>query len=218
MSAALAPSVRKEEEAAVIVPCGLIKAGLSFEIFSSDISPRIPLSCEITSNLGAGVTLNTSHNLFCSVALAADKCERTANSSWAARLTPNLAARRSALWPIISLVENSAMAGNSRPKSSLVERPLNICLAIANGPFLDTFCMPINRLRNLRETRIGTSDIVSTPPTTTAPAWFDRINSIPVVAARFEEMQAIVTVCDGIVSGNPAPSMHSRAIFGVFAS
>ncbi len=39
-----APSVRKEELAAVCVPWGLMKAGDSFDTFSSVVSPLIPFS------------------------------------------------------------------------------------------------------------------------------------------------------------------------------
>ena len=43
-----APSVKKEALAAVTVPCGLMKAGFSFDIFSMD-EALMPLSLEIYS-------------------------------------------------------------------------------------------------------------------------------------------------------------------------
>lgn len=45
-------------------------------------------------------------------AFLASVCDRSANSSCSTLETPNAAARRSALWPIVSAVENSATAGS----------------------------------------------------------------------------------------------------------
>ncbi len=45
-------------------------------------------------------------------AFLAKVCDRRANSSCSDLDTPNAAARRSALWPIVSDVENSATAGS----------------------------------------------------------------------------------------------------------
>lgn len=45
-------------------------------------------------------------------AFLASVCERRANSSCSTLETPNAAARRSALWPMVSDVENSATAGS----------------------------------------------------------------------------------------------------------
>lgn len=52
--------------------------------------------------------------------------------------------------------------------------------------------------------RIGTSLIVSTPPAITASHWPDVIWPMPVVIAIFEDIQASVTVCAGILSEKPA--------------
>lgn len=45
-------------------------------------------------------------------AFLARECDRTANSSCSSLETPKAAAKRSALWPIVSAVENSATAGS----------------------------------------------------------------------------------------------------------
>lgn len=54
----------------------------------------------------------TSRSRPASWAFLARVCERTANSSCSTLETPKAAARRSALWPIVSDVENSATAGS----------------------------------------------------------------------------------------------------------
>jgi hypothetical protein len=70
----------------------------------------------------------------------------------------------------------------------------------------------------LTEKRIGTSDIVSAPPTTTASAWPELMSAPPDAAAWFAEMQAIVTVWAGTVSGIPANRADSRARLLVFTA
>lgn len=47
---------------------------------------------------------------------------------------------------------------------------------------------------------------------------FTYINSLPVVIATFDEMQAIVTVWAGVLSLYPAAKAASRAIFEVLTS
>merc|ERR1719319_408512 len=112
MSAAEAPSVRKEELAAVTVPCGLMNAGFSLAIFSAGVM-RIPLST-VMKSLPLGVfTGMTSERLPASAAALARVWLLLAKSSCSCLVTPKVAARRSALWPIVSPVENSAIAGSS---------------------------------------------------------------------------------------------------------
>ena len=48
-SAAEAPSLRKDELAAVCVPCGLTNAGFSDPSFSSVESPLMPFSAQLPS-------------------------------------------------------------------------------------------------------------------------------------------------------------------------
>lgn len=54
----------------------------------------------------------TSFSNPASWAFLARECDRTANSSCSSLETPKAAAKRSALWPIVSAVENSATAGS----------------------------------------------------------------------------------------------------------
>ena len=68
-----------------------------------------------------------------------------------------------------------------------------------------------HRLRISREKRMGTSDIVSAPPTTMALACPELIMDAADATAALAEMHAIVTVWHGTVSGNAAPRAHSRA-------
>lgn len=49
-------------------------------------------------------------------AFLARECDRRANSSCSCLETPKAAAKRSALWPIVSAVENSATAGSYKHK------------------------------------------------------------------------------------------------------
>lgn len=56
--------------------------------------------------------LMTSLSSPLSWAFFASMWDRNANSSCSKRVTPNAAARRSAEWPIVSAVENSATAGS----------------------------------------------------------------------------------------------------------
>eukprot|EP01139_Manchomonas_bermudensis_P010983 Amastigsp_a341718_117.p4 type:complete len:128 gc:universal Amastigsp_a341718_117:934-551(-) len=116
MSAAEAPSVRKDDVAAVTVPWGLTNAGLSAASFSR-VPTRTPLSFSTASATPGTATRRTSVSLPASWAFCAKVCERMANSSCSRRETPNAEARRSAECPMISFVENSAMPGSSSPMS-----------------------------------------------------------------------------------------------------
>ena len=77
---ACAPLTRKEEFAAVTVPCGLMKAALSLAICSGD-DGRIPLSLEMMFAFPGTLYSNTSANRPDSWAFAALLCERNAKSS-----------------------------------------------------------------------------------------------------------------------------------------
>mmetsp|Transcript_7691 Transcript_7691/g.26080 ORF Transcript_7691/g.26080 Transcript_7691/m.26080 type:complete len:235 (+) Transcript_7691:229-933(+) len=98
-SVAAAPSVRNDELAAVWVPCGLMNAGLSLARPSAVESGLMPFSC-VTPPTG---TISSSYRPS-AWARPAFWCERAAKASWSARDTPNLAARRSELWPMTSPV------------------------------------------------------------------------------------------------------------------
>ena len=65
-------------------------------------------------------------------------------------------------------------------------------------------------LRMLRLNLIGTSDMVSVPPAMTASAWPVAIIPIAWEMATFDEMQASVTVCAGVESRSPAPSIACK--------
>ena len=60
--------------------------------------------------------------------------------------------------------------------------------------------------------RMGTSDMVSAPPTTTVEAAPSAMEAAPEATAALAEMQAMVTVCAGSASGRPAASTASRAM------
>jgi hypothetical protein len=49
-------------------------------------------------------------------------------------------------------------------------------------------------------------------------AWPDKIFSAPDVMAWFDEMHAMEMVCDGTVTGMPAPMAASRAMLDVRVS
>lgn len=213
-------------------------------------------------------------------AFLASACERRAYSSCSTLEIPKAAARRSALWPMVSDVENSATAGSythtythrSHHYGLYVERgvppskvdSLGMCTSGARWAIrmlpirLSLWPRVLALLRDsmvfliLRLWRIGTSDMNSTPPATTVShwpaairptaadnkrknkkmsagnkrthaAWFRFYASSPVgciyffkkkvlcvenspeVIAMLEEMQAMVMVCAGILSENPAP-------------
>jgi hypothetical protein len=63
--------------------------------------------------------------------------------------------------------------------------------------------------------RMGTSDMVSAPPTTTADAPPVTMDATPAATAALAEMHAMVTVCAGSESGSPAASTASRAMLDV---
>jgi hypothetical protein len=77
------------------------------------------------------------------------------------------------------------------------------------------FCARSSRCRSGRESRMGTSLIVSAPPTSTALARPASIAAAACAAAWLDEMHACVTVCAGTVSGMPADSAASRAMLDV---
>ena len=83
-----------------------------------------------------------------------------AKSSCSFLVTPKVAASLSAEWPMVSLVENSAIAGSSGAKKSglILERS---CIL---APKVLALVEAIMRFLILREWRMGTSDMNSTPP------------------------------------------------------
>mmetsp|Transcript_52345 Transcript_52345/g.106726 ORF Transcript_52345/g.106726 Transcript_52345/m.106726 type:complete len:229 (-) Transcript_52345:296-982(-) len=214
MTEAVAPSVRKEEEAAVMVPWGLTKAGFSFASCSSDAT-RTPLSLVTYLSLMLLFTaISSSSKNPAACAFSALMCERRAKASWSARDTSNHAQRRSAEWPITSAVENSATAGGWGMKSAPV-RPLkrpSFCCVVFILPTL------MRRFLRGREYRMGKSDMSSTPPAMKMSACPVLIIPIPVAVATFAPMQARVTVWAGTERGRPAPMAASRATLEVNTS
>ena len=81
-------------------------------------------------------------------------------SSCSFLVTPNVAASLSAECPMVSFVENSAMAGSSGAKKSGLILARRFILA----PNVLALVEDIIRFLIFREWRIGTSDINSTPP------------------------------------------------------
>ena len=134
-------------------------------------------------------------------AFLARVCDRRANSSCSTLETPKAAARRSALWPIVSAVENSATAGSY----THTRRGITMCKTVWNRreelntlkavlltgvrtsgarcairilpSRLSLWPRDLALLRDsmvfliLRLWRMGTSDMNSTPPATTASHW-----------------------------------------------
>lgn len=103
-------------------------------------------------------------------------------------------------FPIVSPEENSATAGASGAKSDNFN-PFNndkYCAGDLN------FCDLINLFLTGLENLIGTSDMISVPPTIAVSIDPDLINEIAFVVAAFEEIQAIVTVWAGVDNGIPA--------------
>lgn len=128
-------------------------------------------------------------------AFLAREWERRANSSCSSLETPKAAAKRSALCPIVSAVENSATAGSYNLTITQVQMLHKVqtksCTAgrrggSTSGVRCASRMLPIRPslwprvlalLRDsmvfliLRLWRIGTSDMNSTPPATTASHW-----------------------------------------------
>ena len=103
---------------------------------------------------------------------------------------------------MVSLVENSATAGVSGIHTfgeNIWEAKLNLApvvLALASDiiiPRIFLLC------------RMGTSDMNSTPPAITASVYPVAIIPMPVVMAWLDEMQACVTVWEGVNWEKPAP-------------
>mmetsp|Transcript_22561 Transcript_22561/g.56416 ORF Transcript_22561/g.56416 Transcript_22561/m.56416 type:complete len:243 (-) Transcript_22561:731-1459(-) len=95
MIEAEAPSVRKDDEAAVTVPWGFTKAGLRPPSFSTVVG-RMPLSTETIFPLVPATGMISPLKSPWSVASWARWCERAANLSWSAREMLNEAASLSA--------------------------------------------------------------------------------------------------------------------------
>mmetsp|Transcript_31750 Transcript_31750/g.61973 ORF Transcript_31750/g.61973 Transcript_31750/m.61973 type:complete len:368 (+) Transcript_31750:149-1252(+) len=213
MSDADAPSVRKEEEAAVTVPWGLIKAGLSAPSFSIEVG-RMPLSADTVLPLEPMTGISSCLNSPLSVASCAAWWERAANASWSRREMEKDAARQSALYPMISPVENSATPGawgvrSARPRP---EKSASLAWGVLALPSLSSL------LRIGREKRMGRSLMTSTPPAMTTSQWSVWIRPMPVAVHVLAEMQAWVEVCATIFVGRPAPIEASRAMLEVSTS
>lgn len=190
MSAADAPSVRKEELAAVWVPCGLMKAGLREPSFSMVESPLMPLSI-VSPNVGT----ISCWILPSAWALAAFWWERRAKASCSSRVTPKRAANLSLLCPITSPVENwwvgvgvhvceregavaagcveeaavgvtSAIAGASGAR----KEGRNCLRSCSRALLLRARLSCISQARAFLGNRMGTSLIVSAPPAITVLA------------------------------------------------
>mmetsp|Transcript_42847 Transcript_42847/g.102944 ORF Transcript_42847/g.102944 Transcript_42847/m.102944 type:complete len:272 (-) Transcript_42847:236-1051(-) len=204
MSVHAAPSVKYEAVAAVTVPCGLTKAGLSLAMLSAVESPRMPSS----SVLPLTATISSS-KMPSACALAAFWCERAAKASWSAREMPKRSASRSALCPITSPVSMLAMAGVSGARCESL-RPLRMDLSLPIGALI--FCERMSFLRIGREKRMAASEKVSTPPaitTSARPVW---ICCTPLQMAWLADIHACVTVWPVTEFGRPEPSATSRAM------
>ncbi len=125
-----------------------------------------------------------------------------------------MAASLSALSPITSPVENSAIEGDSGNRSDGLKS-----FRIDKNSWGDLYLRASNSfLRSGRRTRMGGSESVSVPLATTTSPWPQRIRSMPDVTAWLLEMHACVTVCAGTVFGMPAASADSRATLLVSTS
>ncbi len=140
-------------------------------------------------------------------------CDLSAKASASARETPHFAASESLLAPIDTPVLNSSIPGSSgarspkervRRRASLPAGPLALGAASIAA-------------RMLRLKRIGRSDAVSVPPATPAVIVPVEMLRATTKAACREEMQAMVTVTEGVY-GDRALSATSRATLDVRGS
>merc|ERR1719187_2106489 len=190
-----------------------MNAGFNLAIWAS-VETRTPLSA-VTKSLPLGTfTGIMSVRYPFSAACDARVWDLLAKSSCSSLLTPNVAASLSAECPIVSLVENSAMAGSSGAKKSGLMEASRPSLAPS---VLALVLFSIN-WRIFLEWRMGTSDMNSTPPAMATSYTPALMSPAQVVMAWLDEMQAMVTVWAGMRSEKPAPRAASRARLLVFTS
>ncbi len=133
--------------------------------FSREVLVRIPLSDSTTSSKSGGTQVDTISAVSrpSSVPSAASRWERSAQRSCSSRLMPFSLAIRSALSPMVSPVEYSAMAGVVGTSSP----GLNPANAFRRSFVVRALDASMSRSLISRETRMGMSDRDSAPPATT---------------------------------------------------